>query len=140
MRSAPSVVYPVLRSRRVGLLMAALWCLGALPVSAWLSQVAAPAGVGFAVVAWTLLTGGWCAWRWWHTPSDRLVWDGQSWNTDTVFDARLALTIDLQSLMVLRLSPVTGRTHWLLADRSARPADWHMLRCAVTAAGPGRAA
>lgn len=140
MRCAPSVIYPVLRSRRVGVLLAVLWCLGALPVTAWLVRVSAPLSACVAVVAWTMLAGALCAWHWWRAEPDRLAWDGQSWSTSTVFDAHLAVALDLQFLMVLRVVPVVGRSQWLVVDREASPSAWHSLRCAVTAAGPGRAA
>lgn len=136
MRSAPSVVFPVLRSRRVGVLMAALWCLGALPVTGWLVQVSAPLSARIVVIAWTLLAGVLCARHWRQTPADRLAWDGQSWSSSTVFDARLMVSVDLQSLLVLRLISPDGRAQWLMADRAAMPAAWHTLRCAVTAARP----
>ena len=140
MRSAPSVLYPVLRSRRVGLLLAALWCLGAVPVTGWLLKVSLPPSAGIAVVAWTVLSGAFCAWHWWTAGPDRLAWDGQSWSTNAIFDARLTVTLDLQFLMVLKVVPVVGRSQWLMVDRDASPAAWHSLRCAVTASGSGRVA
>lgn len=133
MRSAPSVVYPVLRSRRVGVLLALLWCLGALPVTGWGVQVAASPMLCLAVVAWTLVAGALAAWQWWHAEPDHLSWDGRSWSTNTVHDARVVVALDLQWLMVLRVVPVAGRALWLLLDRDAAPAAWHPLRCATTA-------
>lgn len=140
MRSAPSVIYPVLRSRRAGAMLAILWCLGALPVTAWLMQVSVPAAASAAVLGWTTFVGLLCAWRWWRFEPDYLAWDGQSWSTKTAFDARVAVTLDLQFLMVLRVMPPVGRSQWLMVDRDASPRAWHSLRCAVAASGPERAA
>ncbi|MCZ2498317.1 hypothetical protein GN316_16275 [Xylophilus sp. Kf1] len=140
MRSAPSVDYPVPRSCRAGAALLALWCLGTLPVIGWLALASPSALTAAAILAWVLLAGSVCAWHWWRAPDARLVWDGQSWNTDQVVDARLVLSIDLQSLMILRLSPAAGGAQWLFVDRAARPVAWHTLRCAVTASKGERTA
>jgi len=140
MRSAPSVIYPVLRSYRAGAMLALLWCAGAVPVTAWLVQVSAPTYLCCAMVGWTGLAGLLCARHWWHAEPDHLAWDGRSWSTKSSFDASLAVAIDLQFLMVIRVSPAGGRSQWLVVDRDASPTAWHSLRCAAAASLPERAA
>lgn len=143
MHSAASVAYPVARSRRVGLWFATIWSVGASPVLWWMLAVPTPLFLRLGVVAWTVGSGAWLASGWLRTGSRTLLWDGQAWSVERagsagaseVSEARVSVSVDLQSLMLLRLQPAQGRVHWVFADRAAAPLRWHGLRCAVTASG-----
>ena len=142
MHSAASVAYPVARSRRMGLWLAAFCVCGATPVGVWAATVPVPAWIRAGVLLWTAGAAAFAAACWWRTAACSLVWDGQDWRCERfergveVVDlpqARVTVSIDLQSLMLLRLVPPSGRAHWLLVDRASAPLRWHALRCAVTA-------
>ncbi|MES2186894.1 MAG: hypothetical protein V4505_20260 [Pseudomonadota bacterium] len=141
MHSAPSVTYPVVRSRRAALLLAAAWALGAVPVACWAAGAPAVGAVELAASAWILVSGVLAAMSWRHAPRATLAWDGQHWRCDTpglppaegLWEGDAIPTLDLQSLLLVRFQPVRGGTRWLWLDRSAAPAAWHGLRCALAA-------
>lgn len=133
MHNAPSVNYPVGRSRFAGLVLASAWAAGALAVVAWHSQV--QAGVFRSVLAWSLvLLAGACAARvWLRTPAGLLAWDGQAWNWtvgDWVLQAHPEVALDLQQVLLLRLGSAPSFP-WLWLEKRTAPARWDDLRRAV---------
>jgi toxin CptA len=138
MHSAASVIYPVARSRRVGWLVSLIWCLGLLSVGCWLLQVPAPALMQVVVAAWSVGTGLICLFSWWRAKTDFLAWDGRTWRTGNIAEARVTVVLDFQSLLLVRVKPYSALTRWIFVDRHAAPALWHSLRCALVAsAHPG---
>src|SRR5512134_2741835 len=107
MHGAPSVSYPVGRSRFAAGLLLAFWLSGAACVVLWSAQVRAP---GWQLVASMLLVlaVGLCAARdWWQAPRGDLSWDGDSWNWSTAGQGTagsVEVSVDLQHWLLLRWS------------------------------------
>jgi toxin CptA len=138
MHSAPSVTYPVGRSRFLGQLLILGWLAGAgAGVVLWRFHGISSWRLVVMAVALTL-SGGLAWWLWRHLPDRCLRWDGQTWrllasaqDSNAGQAARLAVRLDLQRHLLLRLRSLDGVECWLWAEATADPARWHALRCAV---------
>jgi toxin CptA len=134
MHNAPSVTYPVGRSRLAALLLAGVWLAGAAALGAWAAQDAGPPWRTALASALLALTGcnAWLAW--WRSPVGELGWDATAWRWtpagSAAEPAQVACVLDLQAALLLRTS-CQGRTRWLWARRAALPARWPDLRRAV---------
>jgi toxin CptA len=141
MHAAPSVSYPVGRSRFAGALLAGAWLLAAAAILAfglastapgWRQALAGAALAGSGVAA---LAG------WLRSPAGTLAWDGGGWRWEQDDPAahgeagRPELALDLQARMLLRWVPAQGsarwRTRWLWVERNAAVSHWDALRRAV---------
>jgi toxin CptA len=138
MQSAPSVSYPVGRSRLVWRLHLGIWLVGVLSLAlCGLQMPDAPtrsAGVALALLAAAL--GVWHASR--SSEHASLHWDGRQWHLERRSGIRLPIgaisaPLDLQSILLLRLTPVDGATCWVWAERATHPARWLPLRRAIYA-------
>jgi len=133
MHGAPSVSYPVGRSRFAGLALLAAWSAGAAGVVAWRLQVEASAAAVWVAVAAVLVPGAIALRSWWRSPTGALAWSGTDWSWT---DGRAAETgtpepvLDFQRWMLLRWSAGTA-SRWLWLERAARPAAWDDMRRAV---------
>jgi hypothetical protein len=139
MYSAPSVSYPVERSRHAQRLLLAVWLCGAAVVMlAWTAAGVAGwrGGVllaGLAVAAVGVVAG--------QAPpyggagaSAALVFDGQYWSlAGSAPLARAAVALDLQALLLIRLAEPLGKARWVWAERRAMPGRWLDLRRALHA-------
>jgi len=135
MHSAPSVIYPVGRSRNAGRLLLALWVLGVCGVvfassqSAridWRDGVLLLCAIVAMVGAWTGIfrTEG----------RANLIFDGQSWSMSGGINlptAQAAVMLDLQRLLLVRLSEPLGAMLWIWIERDAMPDLWRDLRRAL---------
>lgn len=136
MHAAPSVTYPVGRSRFAAALSLVLWGAGLLAVAWWTWQAQAAGwrhALAFAAVAACGLAATW-AWR--RSPVGYLRWDGGAWSwQDDTSDAEAGhpeVALDLQSRLLLRWHAATGGGCWLWLERSgAAAAAWEALRRAV---------
>lgn len=138
MHAAPSVIYPVGRSRFAGGLLAALWLLALAVNLAWTLLATAPGwrqALGFGAVA---ACGLLAAALWWRSATGTLAWEGGGWQwrqDGTAEAGRPELALDLQARMLLRWLPAQGRarwrTRWMWVERRAAAADWDALRRAV---------
>jgi toxin CptA len=133
MHSAPSVSYPVGRSRFAGALLLGVWLLGAGACAAW--RVAAPVSSGRSGVAVVVVVcaGLFAAWRWWHMPMGTLIWDQEQWGWSggsAGLPAVPQVSLDLQDWLLLRWRPHSG-SRWLWLERASRPEQWADLRRAV---------
>jgi toxin CptA len=139
MHTAPSVLYPLGRSRFLGSLLLVGWLIAAGVTVCWW-QASAVADwrpllgcVAMLIAAWVMATG-WC-----RAPVGRLQWDGQRWRWESlVYRSGTALeppvvVLDVQFALLLRLDNQAGAVWWLWAERSASPARWFDLRRAVHA-------
>lgn len=149
MHSAPSVTYPVGRSRFEGVLLAVLWGLGLLAggIFWWDSHQ------GWRAVLLTMLSligGAVAVLTWLRSASGLLRWDGAEWtllaSTDELEDARspkalaleqVSVVLDFQRWLLVDVPRASGRGMrsagprliWL--ERRLAPADWDDLRRAV---------
>jgi len=133
MHSAPSVSYPVGRSRFAGGLLLCAWLLGTAACVVW--QMALPS-IGlrsWGAAAALVMTAGIAAWHWWRMPAGTLSWDQDQWSwrgTPLPAGAALQVSLDLQHWMLLRWR--SGRhSSWLWLERAGRPEQWSDLRRAV---------
>ncbi len=131
MHGAPSVSYPVGRSRFMGLMLSLAWLLGVVVTGLW--SLYAPSWR--PAIGWGLLaaTGSFALWRWWRGASGVLAWDGEAWQWSGQADARsgtLEVTLDFQRFLLLRWRS-DGQSQWLWLERVARPERWDDLRRAV---------
>jgi toxin CptA len=139
LHSAPSVLYPLGRSRFLGGLLLAGWLLAAVVTLCWWRVSSSTdwrplVGCGALLLAgWVMLTG----WR--RSPVGRLQWDGQRWRWESwVYRSGTALeppsvVLDVQMALLLRLDNHAGVVWWLWAERAASPERWLDLRRAVHA-------
>lgn len=140
-RRAPSVQYPLRRSRVLGALLLALLFIGAGVVAAWVGFGARDAVLSAAVALglWLLAAAG-AAHFWWGQPRGVLQFDGQAWTlgqTAKSFSGPLALSVapevllDLQAHLWVRVAPIRHSSQWLWLERSSQPERWMDLRRAV---------
>ncbi len=147
-RRPPAVLYPLRRSRILGLLLVALLLASAGGLGAWLVQSGGAASLWPAVVASIL----WCLAAastfhcWFYQFSGVLRWDGQVWTLESPSSgvAGMALSVppevllDVQSYLWLHACPMGRGRIWLWLERSTQPERWLDLRRAVySRARPG---
>ncbi|CAN5901005.1 hypothetical protein BH11PSE13_BH11PSE13_02090 [soil metagenome] len=134
MHSAPSVSYPVGRSRDASRLLGALWAIGACCAGAALYPFA-HMGWRQALLMASVVTTAMAARRTLGPAlAVDLVFDGQDWSLSGQHVrkvARLSVVLDMQSLMLVRLDEPAQRARWLWLERRARPERWQDLRRAV---------
>lgn len=145
MHHAPSVLYPVGRSRFLGRLVPALWLLGVLAAAGQAWHVGGLTGPVLLTAGSALLAGALAWWSVRQTPQGALRWNGEAWHwlPETVGDtlgeevAPLAtppqVHLDLQQVLLLSLAPAGGRRLWLWLEKAQSPARWDDLRRAVFA-------
>src|SRR4051812_12376891 len=98
MHAAPSVSYPVGRSRFAGALLAGTWLLAAAATMAWTLSSPLP-GWRQLLGACILAACGFAALvGWLRSPTGTLAWDGGAWRWEGV-EGRLELAMDLQARM-----------------------------------------
>ncbi|MFI5444744.1 hypothetical protein [Polaromonas sp. UC242_47] len=137
MHNAPSVVYPLGRSRFQAGVLLGLWLSGVVVLILWWRS--APGwdwrlGLGLAAV---VAAGAAAAWGWKNSPVGQLRWDGQVWSWESqgyqagTAARELTVALDFQRILLLRLENHDHATLWLWADRRAMPERWLDLRRAV---------
>jgi toxin CptA len=139
LHNAPSVTYPLGRSRFLALMLLGCWLMAA-GVTLWWWRSAPPGDWGplLGGLSW-LLAGLVMAAGWHRSPVGELHWDGEDWfwDSESWRDGSALpppqVVLDLQSTMLLRLGKPTGGVWWLWAERAAWPAHWLDLRRAVHA-------
>lgn len=135
MHSAPSVSYPVGRARVWGLTLALVWLAGALLTTAWCVH-ADSAGWRQGLAIACVLGGGVAAVLDWRSTSiGELHWNGEAWwwmsrsAPDQQVPVRLAVKMDLQRWLLVRVRGATGGWCWL--EQCREPARWDALRRAI---------
>jgi toxin CptA len=136
MHTAPSVNYPVARSSRAAMLLAAVSFAGLAGLCLWIRQ---PVPLGWrhlvAGSGWLAATA-WAVVAWHRTPAGVLAWNGSDWNwkaagNPDAVPGELALATDLGWAVLTRWTPVAGRDAWFWIERGSAPAHWDALRRAV---------
>ncbi|MDB5829765.1 MAG: hypothetical protein JWQ73_3985 [Variovorax sp.] len=134
MHSAPSVSYPVGRSRDAALLLGSLWAAGACCAGAALFQVDRLGWRQALLMTSVVLTAMAARRTLGPTLVADLVFDGQDWSLSGGAPrkvARIAVLLDLQFLMLVRLDEPAQRPRWLWLERRSHPGRWQDLRRAV---------
>ena len=135
--NAPSVIYPLGRSRLQGQLLGVCWCLGLAVVGFWLFTVHVVGwrqGLALGLLA---LTGMAAFAGWKNVAVGQLAWDGQHWYWESkgyqegVASYTVSVACDFQSMMLLRIDNSAHAVLWLWAERRACPERWLDLRRAV---------
>jgi len=133
MHSAPSVTYPVGRSRFAGFAMAGLWLVAAAVVFAWWLQTQAPQGRTFVACLLVTVSGGLAAVTWAKSSVGSMAWDGDKWSLSAVqapSGGAVAVALDLQQWILLQWQAEAG-SRWLWVERRAKPERWDDMRRAV---------
>ncbi|MDH6590874.1 toxin CptA [Variovorax sp. TBS-050B] len=142
MHSAPSVNYPVGRSRGATRILIAAWALGACcaGISCYLFDGAAWRQV--LLVLSVLFSGAAAALALRSDGAAELRFDGLCWSLAgsdpgrSVHAARAVVALDLQSLLLLRLVEPGRAARWVWAEQRAMPERWRDLRRAAYARIP----
>jgi toxin CptA len=133
MHSAPSVTYPVGRSRYAGALLLAGWLLGCVVAGAWWAQ-AGPGPLAASLACAVLAATGWLALVHWRgRVAGTLAWDGDtwSWSADGCPEqGEPQAALDLQDRMLV-LWRSGAQSRWLWLERAKAPQHWDDLRRAV---------
>jgi toxin CptA len=132
MHGAPSVSYPVGRSRFAAGLLAAAWLLGCAAALLWWPQSPDSWRLG-AMLGALAATGLAAAWNWWRQPCGVLAWDGDAWSWSAHpggAAGRIDVAIDLQHTLLVRWV-AAGASRWLWLARTDRAERWNDLRRAV---------
>jgi hypothetical protein len=133
MHAAPTVTYPVGRSRFAGALLLVAWLAGLAACVSWWLAMQSP-GWRLAVAGFALSVAGIAAARlWWQCPVGELRWDGAAWHWSGrggVTLSALEVGLDLQGQMLVRCR-YGKSTQWLWLERSRRAHRWDDLRRAV---------
>ena len=136
MYSAPSVSYPVGRSRDAARLLWTIWAAGACCAGAASYQfdsIGWRQGLLLACVA----LAGFAVRRMLASPPAVLAFDGQHWSLSGAASlASVDIAIDLQSLLLVRLTVAAGASQWRWLERRADPSRWQDLRRALYARPP----
>jgi hypothetical protein len=133
MHSAPSVSYPVGRSRFAAILLLLVWLMGLAVCTAWWVELH---GTGWRAGASGLAAaaaGVAAARMWWQSPSGTLDWDGQAWTwsaDQAGGSGTLEVALDLQHWLLLHWSD-NSASQWLCVERASRVDRWDDLRRAA---------
>jgi hypothetical protein len=139
MYSAPSVSYPVGRSRIGRAILWTIWAAGACCVYGWRYQINSN-DVRWAVVLGLFAVASFAlAWALRPQAARVLRWDGAFWSLSGVQAmgmAEASVALDLQGTLLLRLQEAGRGTQWIWADRAAAPERWNAMRRAVYCRAP----
>jgi toxin CptA len=136
--NAPPVVYPLGRSRFLGVLLLGLWLCGLLLVLAWFFLGAGLLDWRIALALACVLGAGAAAYAGWrNAPAGQLAWDGEVWRWESpgyqagVAEYGLSVLADFQHALLLRLENQAHACLWLWMERRSMPERWLDLRRAV---------
>ncbi|MES2787224.1 MAG: hypothetical protein V4684_17290 [Pseudomonadota bacterium] len=133
MHSAPSVTYPVGRSRFAGVAVLVLWLLGAATVCGWWLQAQAPGWRTLAALIVVVGSGVLAAMTLGRSHIGSISWDGEKWKLPPLeqqADGAIEVALDLQRWILLQAKTGAG-SQWLWVERSAKPERWDDMRRAV---------
>jgi toxin CptA len=134
MHSAPSVSYPVGRSRYATRLLVAVWIAGVCCVglACYLSD---HLGWSAALLAGSTVLAGVAAFvSSGRVPATELAFDGQRWSISGKQARQAAdavVVLDFQALLLVRLDMPRAAACWLWLERPSNPARWQDLRRAL---------
>src|SRR5690606_34116800 len=132
MHAAPSVSYPVGRSRFALACLAGLWLAGAAAAAVWWLQVPGAGWRQALVLLAVLACGLLVAVGWRRGAQGTLAWDGGGWRWEEAGPqegaawrpGRPELVLDLQSRLLLRWHSEAPAPRWLWLERESDGARW----------------
>lgn len=139
MHSAPSVSYPVGRSRVGHAILWVIWAAGACCACAWRYQNDSDEARWAMVLGAFLVASLALGWALGPRAARVLRWDGAFWSLSGAKPLGMAeatVALDLQGTLLLRLQEAGRATQWLWADRAAAPERWNAMRRAVYCRAP----
>lgn len=145
MHGAPSVTYPVGRSRGATRILVVLWALGALCAGASCYLFDSAGWRHVLLVASVLFAGVAAGFGLWQEGAGVLHFDGLYWSltggpaSRGMHAARASVALDFQSLMLLCLSEPGRARRWIWIEHRAMPERWRDLRRAVYSRAPSAA-
>jgi hypothetical protein len=132
MPGAPSVRFPVGRSRFLGRLLLLAWLSGFLALAwAWPQP-----GWRWGLAAAVLLLAGAAARQFWiRVPMGALSWDGQVWRNPNgqALDRAPVVRLDWQRWMMVQLPGSIYPGDWVWLEAASDPLHWADLRRALYA-------
>jgi hypothetical protein len=134
MHGAPSVSYPVGRSRFAAAFIVSASCLAAGGIATWAIQVQPTFGRMLLAATVTTLATLLAIRSWLRSEQGVLSWDGDGWSwavAGAVESGTPAAVLDFQRVLLLRWKAETLTVRWLWAERDIRPSSWDDLRRAV---------
>jgi toxin CptA len=135
MHNAPSVSYPVWRSRNAERLLLMLWGLGVSGVSiACIQSAAVGWREGILLISAFVAGAAVCTGVFRYSYPADLTFDGQHWTMSgriPIRTARASVALDLQFLLLICLKESAWTRRWIWLDRRAMPARWRDLRRAL---------
>ena len=136
--NAPPVVYPLGRSRFLGVFLLGLWLCGLLLTLLWFFQAARQPDWRIGLALLCVAVAGAAAYTGWrNAPAGRLAWDGQAWRWESpgyqagAAEYELSVLADFQRALLLRLENPAHARLWLWVERRGMPERWLDLRRAV---------
>lgn len=133
MHSAPTVSYPVGRSRfQAALLIAIVLATLATNLLWWASALWDWRTNLMLALLCLAMRLAWQAWR--HTRQGTLAWNGVRWcftDLQSCVTGTVSVPIDLQSTLLFKLTPQDGAHLWLWAERRRLEPLWLSLRLAA---------
>ena len=140
MRNAPAVRYPVGRSRFHGCLVLTIGGLGLAVISGWSITLGPAPALNWGALVLFAVVATYAAYRWKTTCPGELVWTGQVWEysisgagteTPSMAVNAVAVILDLQSTLLIRVWKSDGSNLWLWTERRQLPGRWLAHRRAV---------
>ncbi len=136
MHNAPSVTYPLGRSRFQACLLGGYAAVAVAAFALWWHRTSLSDWRLLCFALLTLTLWSWAVGNWWRSPGGRLCWDGQSWcwhSSGVSVCGALRARMDLQFCLLLSLNTGAAKSVWLWAERAADAQRWRDFRCAVFA-------
>ncbi len=134
MHTAPTVTYPVGRSRARSVAFSGVWLLAlALTLGFVVEDGASLRALFLAVAALSAYGMAWRRHR--EVEAGRLAWDGVTWWWEPTvghrIEGRVVPCLDVQSVVLVHFAASAGQGRWLWLEQSAAPLVWGRLRCAL---------
>ena len=142
MHSAPSVTYPVGRSRGATRILVVLWALGACCAGASCYLIDSAGWRQLLLVLSVVFSGVAAGFGLRRDGAAVLHFDGLYWSltgadpTRSVRAGRATVALDFQSLMLVKLAEPGRARRWIWVEQRSMPERWRDMRRAVYSRAP----
>lgn len=134
MHPAPAVSFSVLRSRRYLLVCAIFLAVSIAQCASFLLSESGGVWRGLLLLGTSVVAGVAGCVEWFRAPQGVLRWDGRQWywgTADRDVPCRVWVTLDFQSVVVVRMQLEQGVFQYLWLDEANAPPRWQALRRAL---------